>query len=74
MVLQTRQDDPLGPRHPVHARYLVGIGAHVARDVIEQDQEIVFEIGAHCPKNSIVVTRDPAGRAALVAGNIRKYA
>jgi hypothetical protein len=33
----------------VLARFLVGDGAHLTCDVIEQNKKIVFEIGVHRP-------------------------
>jgi hypothetical protein len=38
----------------VFTRHLVGDGAHLTCDIIEQDQKIVFEIGVHRPPQKVL--------------------
>ena len=48
LALQPRKDDPLRPRHAVGARHLIRACAHLARHVVQQNEEVVFEVGVHC--------------------------
>src|SRR5262249_25789851 len=61
LALEPREDDALGARRFVIARLLVHDGAHLPRDVVEQDQKIVFEIGSHRPAPKL--RRRPVTRA-----------
>jgi hypothetical protein len=65
----------------VFARFLVGDGAHLTCDVIEQNQKIVFEIGVHRPALKVcrqVITRrllradDPA-EARIATAALRSF-
>ena len=47
LALEVHQDHPLGPRHPTGAGALVRPGAHLAGDVIEQQQEFGVGTGRH---------------------------
>ena len=47
LALQPGQDDPLRARHAMSARHLVGARAHLTRHVVQQNEEIVFEVGVH---------------------------
>ena len=44
------------------SRFLVGDGAHLTGDVIEQNEKIVFEIGVHRPAPKVLPQSGHTGR------------